>query len=74
MVFLPGQITNEGLMMRILYVCTFYERAMIFRDAMNHLEKRGHNLTAFNAVAKGTKIEEKYKPIMDEKVIHRECF
>lgn len=60
--------------MRILYVCTFYERAMIFRDAMNYLEKRGHKMTAFNAVAKGTKIEEKYKPIMDEKVIHRECF
>lgn len=60
--------------MRILYVCTFYERAMIFRDAMNYLEQRGHSLTAFNAVPKGTVIDDKYKPIMDEKVIHRECF
>ena len=60
--------------MRILYLCTYYERAMIFRDAMNGLEKRGHSVLAFNAVVKGRTIEEKYLPIMDEKVIHKECF
>lgn len=60
--------------MNILYVCTYYHRAMIFRDSMNYLEARGHNIIAFNAVAKGTVIDDKYKAIMDEKVIHKECF
>ena len=60
--------------MKILYLCTFYHRAMIFRDSMNYLEKLGHDLLAFNAVAEGTVIEDKYEPIMDEKVIHKECF
>lgn len=63
----------EG-MMRILYICTYYHRAMVFRDSMNYLEKRGHSIIAFNAVKKGAKIDDKYKAIMDEKVIHRECF
>ena len=47
---------------------------MVFRDSMDYLEKRGHSVIAFNAVAKGAKIDDKYKSIMDEKVIHRECF
>ena len=41
---------------------------------MNRLEQRGHELLAFNAVQKGTKIDEKYQPIMDDKVVHEECF
>lgn len=41
---------------------------------MNCLEKCGHSVIAFNAVAKGAKIDDKYKAIMDNKVIHRECF
>ena len=60
--------------MRILYVCTYYHRAMIFRDSMNYLEDRGHSVLAFNAVAKGAKIDDKYRSIMDEKVVHKECF
>lgn len=60
--------------MKILYVCTYYHRAMVFRDSMNYLEMRGHSVTAFNAVAKGAKVDDKYKSIMDDKVIHRECF
>ena len=60
--------------MNILYLCTFYHQAMLFRDSMNALEKYGHNTLAFNAVFKGTKVEEQYIPIMDEKVIHKECF
>lgn len=60
--------------MNILYLCTFYHTAFIFRDAMNHLEKRGHKVTAFNAVARGTIIDKKYMNIMDEKVVHQECF
>ena len=60
--------------MKILYVCTYYHRAMVFRDSMNYLEKRGHSIIAFNAVAKDAKIDDKYKSIMDDKVVHRECF
>lgn len=60
--------------MKILYVCTTYQRAMLFRDSMNALEERGHEVLAFNAVAHGTKVDPKYASIMDEKVVHRECF
>ena len=60
--------------MKILYICTFYHRAMVFRDAMNYLEARGHRVLAFNAVAKGAKVDDKYKQIMDDKVVHKECF
>ncbi len=60
--------------MKILYLCTFYHRAMIFRDSMNCLEKIGHIINVFNAVAFGAKIDEKYLSIMDDKVIHKACF
>ena len=60
--------------MNILYLCTYYHRAMIFRDAMNSLETLGNTVTAFNAVATHTTIDDKYKGIMDSKVVHRECF
>ncbi|WP_226678989.1 glycosyltransferase family 4 protein [Mesobacillus jeotgali] len=60
--------------MKILYLCTFYHRAMIFRDSMNYLMKLGHEVKAFNAVSYNTKIDDKYKNIMDELVIHQECF
>lgn len=60
--------------MRILYLCTYYHRAMIFRDSMDRLSNLGHTLKAFNAVVKGAKINEKYKNIMDDAVIHKECF
>ena len=60
--------------MNILYLCTYYHRAMIFRDAMNSLEKLGNTVIAFNAVATHTTIDDKYKGIMDSKVVHKECF
>lgn len=47
---------------------------MVFRDSMNYLEARGHSVLAFNAVAEGAKVDEKYKRIMDDKVVHKECF
>ena len=62
------------LLMRILYVCTYYHRAMVFRDSMNYLEARGNSVLAFNAVAVGAKVDEKYTRIMDDKVVHKECF
>lgn len=60
--------------MKILYLCTFYHRAFIFRDSMNHLIKLGNSVNVFNAVQKNTKIEDKYISIMDDLVIHKECF
>lgn len=60
--------------MEILYLCTYYHRAMIFRDSMDRLKNLGHNVKAFNAVVKGAKVDEKYKKIMDEAVVHKECF
>ncbi|MBP5403808.1 MAG: glycosyltransferase family 4 protein [Elusimicrobiaceae bacterium] len=41
---------------------------------MNALEKLGNQLLAFNAVTKGAVVNSKYVSIMDEKVIHKECF
>ncbi len=60
--------------MRILFLCTYYHRAMIFRDSMDGLKNLGHYVKAFNAVVKGSKIDDKYKKIMDDAVIHKECF
>jgi len=60
--------------MNILYLCTYYHKAMLFRDSMNMLESLGHDTLAFNAVAEGTKVDEKYLPIMDDKAVHEECF
>ena len=60
--------------MKILYICTFYHGALIFRDAMDALMRRGHEVIAFNAAVKGSIIAPKFEPIMDDKVIHRECF
>ncbi len=60
--------------MKILYICTYYHRAMVFRDSMNYLESMGNQVLAFNAVEKGAEISDKYKAIMDEKVVHCECF
>ena len=47
---------------------------MIFRDSMDSLKNLGHSVKAFNAVVKGAKIDNKYKKIMDDAVIHKECF
>ena len=60
--------------MKILFLCTYYHRAMIFRNSMNRLSQLGHEVKAFNAVVKKTKVDKKYKSIMDDTVIHRECF
>lgn len=59
-----------GIFMKILYVCTFYHGALIFRDSMDALIRRGHEVLAFNAALKGSVIAPKYESVMDEKVVH----
>lgn len=60
--------------MKILYLCTYYHRATIFRNSMDGLKNFGHDVKAFNAVVKDSNIDDKYKDIMDDEVIHCECF
>lgn len=60
--------------MRILFFCTFYHRAMLFRQQMDALISRGHDVVAFNTARYGEGIAEKFRPLMDEKVVHVECW
>ena len=60
--------------MNILYLCTFYHRALLFRQQMDSLIKRGHNIRAFSSAKYGEGIAEKFRPIMDELVVHKECW
>ncbi len=60
--------------MKILFFCTFYHRALLFRQQMDSLERKGHYVRAFNSAQYGEKITDKFKPIMDEKVVHIECW
>ena len=60
--------------MNILYLCTFYHRALLFRQQMDSLIKRGHNVRAFSSAKYGEGIAEKFRPIMDELVVHKECW
>lgn len=58
----------------ILYICSFYHRAMIFKDCMDALIARGNDVKVFNATWKGDVVAKKYYSIMTESVIHKECY
>lgn len=60
--------------MRILYLCTFYHRALLFRQQMDALIARGHQVKVFSSAQYGEGIAEKFRPIMDEQVVHCECW
>lgn len=60
--------------MKILFFCTFYHRALLFRQQMDSLEKRGHYVRAFSTAPYGEGVADKFKPIMDDKVVHVECW
>lgn len=60
--------------MKILFLCNFYHRALLFRQQMDALTQRGHEVKAFNTSMYGDGIADKFKPIMDEQVIHFECW
>lgn len=60
--------------MNILFLCTYYHRAMVFYDLRNKLIELGNSVRVFSAAVKGDSVKEKYTAIMDELVIHKECF
>lgn len=60
--------------MKILFLCTFYHRALFFRQQMDALNMRGHKVRAFNSARHGEGVAPKFKPIMDDMVIHTECW
>ena len=60
--------------MNILYVCSNYHNAMIYRDSMNALIQIGNHVQVFSFAPYGTTIDEKFLPIMDDLVTHKECF
>lgn len=60
--------------MKILYLCTFYHRALLFRQQMDALIAKGHEVRVFSSAQYGEGIAEKFRPIMDDKVVHYECW
>ena len=60
--------------MKILFLCTYYHRAMIFRDLMDNLALYGDAVKAFNICIKGEKVAPQYLRIMDDQVTHIERF
>lgn len=60
--------------MKIIYICSFYHRAMIFHDCIDALDKIGYDIKVFNTTWKGDSVKDRYKYIMTDKVIHKECY
>ena len=60
--------------MKILYLCTFYHRALLFRQQMDALIAKGHEVRVFSSAQYGEGIAEKFRPIMDSMVVHCECW
>ena len=60
--------------MKILFLCTFYHRALFFRQQMDALNARGHEIRAFISARYGEGVAPKFIPIMDDMVVHTECW
>lgn len=60
--------------MKILFLCTFYHRALFFRQQIEALNARGHEVRVFNSAQYGEGVAPKFQPIMDELVVHTECW
>jgi glycosyltransferase involved in cell wall biosynthesis len=65
---------KEEIKMKILFLCTFYHRAMLFRQQMDALISRGNDIAAFNSTNYGDNVPERFIPIMDDLVTHVECW
>ena len=60
--------------MKILLLCNYYHRAVLFYYHKRALEKRGHTVHVFNAVPFHTQVEEPFGFVMDDTVIQCACF
>ncbi len=60
--------------MKVLFLCTYYHTALIFRQQMDALAAYGMDVLAFNSARKGEPIAPKFVPIMDDRVVHSECW
>lgn len=61
--------------MKILFICAIYHEALLFRDLLDGIEKQSDNeIFVFNGVEYGTIVKDKFKSIIDNKVLFIECF
>lgn len=60
--------------MRILYLCTYFHQALLYRQQMDGLKRRGHVVKVFNSTRIGDGIEEKFQGVIDDDVMHVECW
>jgi len=68
-------LENKYPCMNILYICAIYHEALLFRDLLDSIEAQSNNkIFVFNGVEKGTKVKEKFRIILDDKVFFSECY
>lgn len=61
--------------MKILYLCTFYHEALLYKQQKDALTKRGNTVKVFNSVKVGAEVADKFKDaIADEDVVHEEVW
>ncbi len=61
--------------MKILYLCTYYHEALLYKQQKDALVKRGHTVKVFNAAKYGAAVADKFKDgLLDKDVVHKECF
>ena len=61
--------------MKILYLCTYYHEALLYKQQKVALVKRGHTVKVFNAAKYGAADTHKFNDgLLDKDVVHEECF
>lgn len=60
--------------MRILYLCTYFHQALLYRQQMDGLKRKGHVVKVFNSAKIGDGVEEKFQGAIDNDVVHVECW
>lgn len=60
--------------MKILYLCTYFHQALLYRQQMDGLISKGHSVKVFNSARIGEGIEEKFIGVIDDNVYHVECW
>ncbi len=60
--------------MKIIYLCTYFHQALLYRQQMDGLYRMGHIVKVFNSAKIGDGISEKFLNVIDNNVIHVECW